>query len=410
MSVRLVKRLTGKGLDGDPVIRALAAASAGIGISLLSAGVLPESGDVEDFWALANVALRVILPIVSVVVAGWAVARAPQSVAVVGLAALLTALAARAVEPSLDSVRLALIVASIVAAGAGLLLLLPQNGRRLVVSLLILFHFCGIFCAILAAPPPGTAPPWLTTQIWTKLFRPYLQFAYLNNAYHFYSPEPGPATLLWFRIEAVDGTARWKKIPSRADAKDPLLVEYFRRLSLTENAAQLATIQNIPPDIARRRALASLNDVIPSVEEIAAEKPGIIQYRPLAPNSRNFLASFARHIALASVRNGEVEKIRNIKVYRVVHSVIHPGLLASGMSPVDHKLYAPFYEGMFNAEGTLLDPDDAYLYWLIPVLGPKPGVFASSRSGRENPSLSVSSTDRDFLTIHAGSSPWEEDQ
>ena len=23
---------------------------------------------------------------------------------------------------------------------------------------------------------------------------------YLNNAYHFYSPDPGPATYVWFRI------------------------------------------------------------------------------------------------------------------------------------------------------------------------------------------------------------------
>ena len=39
--------------------------------------------------------------------------------------------------------------------------------------------------------PPAT--PWLTTQTWVRLFRPHLEFCYVNNAYQFYSPQPGPA-------------------------------------------------------------------------------------------------------------------------------------------------------------------------------------------------------------------------
>jgi hypothetical protein len=410
MSSPFKKRLIGGESGARTSAIALTIAGTGIAISLLSTGLLPAPEATTGLQVPASVFLRGLLPLMSVVIAGWAVARVPQSVPVVGFAALLAALASRALDPALDTFRLALVVASLVAAGAALVLLLPRAWRQLTVSLLILFHFCGIFCAILAAPPPGAAPPWLTTQIWTRVFRPYLQFAYLNNAYHFYSPEPGPATLLWFRLEADDGTAHWVKIPSRADAMDPLLVEYFRRLSLTENASQLANIQSIPPDVAQRRALASLNDVIPSIEEIAAEKPGIIQYRPLAPNSRNFIASYARHLAQATASAGQVDKIRRIKVYRVVHSVIHPGLLASGMSPVDHTLYAPFYQGTFDAEGTLLDPDNAYLYWLIPVLGPRPGVSVGNHSGRDYSLPGAPTTDRDFFIIHAGSSPWEEDQ
>src|SRR5262249_51727018 len=45
-----------------------------------------------------------------------------------------------------------------------------------------------------AVSPPGhrrprdrpSPSPWLSTQIWTRIYRPYLEFLYLNNAYHFY--------------------------------------------------------------------------------------------------------------------------------------------------------------------------------------------------------------------------------
>ena len=32
------------------------------------------------------------------------------------------------------------------------------------------------------------------------MFRHYLLFTYMNNAYHFYSPDPGPPTLLYRRV------------------------------------------------------------------------------------------------------------------------------------------------------------------------------------------------------------------
>jgi hypothetical protein len=410
MFARAISSLWKRWQSTGTAFHALTIAGIGMAISLLTAQFLPASGGASGPGNLAAVVLQGFLPCLGVLLAGWAITRSPQSVAVIGSAAFLTALAARAVAPALDTIRLAFLVASVVAACAALILLLPASLRRLTVSLLILFHFCGIFCAVLAAPPPGTAPPWLTSQIWTRLFRPYLQFVYLNNAYHFYSPEPGPATLLWFRIEAVDGTARWKKIPSLADARDPLLIEYYRRLSLTENASQLATIQNVPPEIARRRAVASVVDAIPSAEEIAVEAPGIIQYRPLAPNSRRFIESYVRHVAHADAPGGRVENIKNIKVYRIVHSIIHPGLLATGKKPGDHTLYAPFYEGTFDADGKLVNLNDPYLDWLIPVFGPKANMPQPYQSGRDANAGSATKTDRDYFTIHAGSSPWEEDQ
>ncbi len=171
----------------------------------------------------------------------------------------------------------------------------------------------------------------------------------------------------------MDGTSRWEKIPNRREhARDPLLIEYYRRLSLTENAAQLVLVGTIPPEIAGKRAVASLMDTIPSPDEITREVPGVLQYRPLTTNGQRFIESYVHYVAHHYAPGGKVEQIKNVKVYRVVHTIVHPGLLATGTNPGKHSLYMPFFQGTFDADGKLLNPGDPYLYWFIPVLESKP--------------------------------------
>jgi hypothetical protein len=110
-----------------------------------------------------------------------------------------------------DSLRLLLSLAALVALAAAPLMVVPQTLRRAVISVLVLVHFGGITTAVMSAPPT----PWLIGQVWTYFYRPYLEFMYLNNAYHFYSPEPGPASYLWFRIESQQASA---PLPAAASA------------------------------------------------------------------------------------------------------------------------------------------------------------------------------------------------
>jgi hypothetical protein len=394
--------------------RALVAATACVGSALL----------VSYFWSLpdepssaqqaAFTILRVALPLIGALIAAGAVVWSPRSVFVLGAAALIAALASGALPVELDSIRLVLRVAASVAAVAAIVMLLPVFMRRLVVSLLILFHFCGILAAVTAVAPPGSSPPWLTIQLWTRYFRPYLQFVYLNNAYHFYSPEPGPATLLWFRIEAQDGSVRWEKVPSRSEhVKDPFLVEYHRRLSLCENVNQHTAPAVVPLEVGRRRALAGLEDGIPTPDEIALYLPNMSQYRPTVITAKRILESYVRFAARKYAPDGVADNVKSIKVYRLVHIIIHPGQLAQGKDPNDHALYMPYYQGEFDRTGKLLYPDDPYLYWLIPILGPETPAVAALRpmlpTGTRqhfDPQAPI----RDYLRVHAGSSPWEEDQ
>ncbi len=139
-----------------------------------------------------------------------------------------------------DSLRLFLAVLSMVALVAVPLVLVSQAVRRLVVSGLIVLHFGGICTAVVSAPPS----PWLVQQIWGRVYQPYLEFMYLNNAYHFYAPEPGPASYLWFRMFYEDADeklwAHWLKIPDideKGLAQEHSGARIPRMLAVTENVA-----------------------------------------------------------------------------------------------------------------------------------------------------------------------------
>src|SRR5262249_16204058 len=119
------------------------------------------------------------------------------------LAALVSFFCVRAlydpVDPLfMDTIRLFFALLSLAAIVASPLIIVPVNVRRGVVSFLILLHFGGLVVASLSVPPNI---PNLVTHLNKRIYRPYLETVYLTNAYHFYAPEPGPATYLWFRIK-----------------------------------------------------------------------------------------------------------------------------------------------------------------------------------------------------------------
>ena len=75
---------------------------------------------------------------------------------------------------------------------------------------------------------------------------------YLNNAYHFYAPEPGPASYLWFRMyyEDPEGKlwAHWSKIPDMNEEgwhNYTLALDYQRMLAVTENVTYPEPMPNM---------------------------------------------------------------------------------------------------------------------------------------------------------------------
>ena len=317
-----------------------------------------------------------------------------------------------------DTMRLFLRVLTVAALGGAALVLVSTRLRRLVISFLFVLHFAGISNACLAAPPA----PWLIQQSWMRIFRPYLEFMYLNNAYHFYAPEPGPASYFWFRLIYTDEQGNeqgwWYKVPEIDDKGRHLhavALEYQRHLAMTESVAPY----DAPPVWLQPNEFGDLA-VSPFYAVRLAHQPGqvvgikrtphpLIPLHPLVPQvqqviipnegSRRLLASYARFVArkFATLPDHENWTFKSVKVYRAIHSIPTVEWFVNRRSPTDPVLYRPFYMGNYDKDGEVLDAEwgpkrDPYLYWLLPIL----------RSNINDKDSEV----KDHCRQHAGDSKW----
>jgi hypothetical protein len=323
--------------------------------------------------------LRVLLVFAGVVATGAAIAIKPQPQIILGgaLAAFFGALALYTGEgraSQWDSVRLVLWVAAPVALLAAGIAALPRILRRVVVSLIIVVHFLGICTAVTAAPPA----PWLANVVWTYVYRPYLEFMYLNNAYHFYAPEPGPAYLLWFRIEYTKGDDRtywhWEKVPNLSDdgwPQYPLALQYQRRLALAEQASRTVQVdaRNMGEPVQKRVFANSAR--LEANQPVIPFNPGTPpdqQYQPPDLRSRRLVEAYVRHVAYCFQEQNPEVHITGIKLYRVVHVFQGAPQLELGIDPNDPTTYLFYYWGEYDTKGQLKKTDDPFLYWLMPVL------------------------------------------
>jgi hypothetical protein len=349
-----------------------------------------------------------VLTFVGLLAGAGAVWIRPRSAGVLGLAALAALLASFVADAGeWDSIAVLLRILAIFSGVSALAVLLPQGLRRVVVSLIILWHFGGILSATTNIAPG----PWWSAQIWTYVYRPYLQYMYMNNAYHYYSPNPGPASVLWFRIEyeptkevdkdGVERTfkhRRWVKIPEVDDdgvrvrpGRDHKrywpAVEYTRHLSIAESINQGTTG---PSELAQRLRNQHRSEIpfIPPRSEPQYHEPPTL--------AKHWLAGYVRHVAKYFPFEDRPElNVKGIKVYLVIHHILEPWEVAGGADPNDLSLYEPYYMGNYNPDGTLksaseggvtleVNPKlpheheplfgavrevdrDPFLYWYIPI-------------------------------------------
>jgi hypothetical protein len=321
------------------------------------------------------------------VLTGSAVAISPRSSIVTGLAALVFLIGSFGfVACQWDSAVILFRILAVLGAFAALVVQLPAVWRKVIASVLIIVHFLGIFTAVSTVPP---AAVWLCSFAWTYFYRPYLQFMYLNNAYHFYAPEPGPASLLWFFIEyepdAEGRHWRWVKVPELDHDGRPLRpdhtrlwpnVEYTRRLSLVEYAGQ-PNSDPIPDfqNLWLRRLRAGEFRGIPAVPNAIPQS----QYFRINQLSMLFLQDYVRHVAHTYHHEKKPElNVSSVKVYRTVHRLLMPPDMVRGTRPDDEGLFHPVYMGEYDRNGNVMryvDPDDPtsdapdpFLFWEIPIV------------------------------------------
>jgi hypothetical protein len=325
------------------------------------------------------------LGVLGMLVAGFGVTRRPKDGLTLLIASATALLASLATHPDWDSIRLMQWVMAGFAAVCAGLLQLPRTYQRIAVSLFVLYHFAGIVSAI-TSPPPS---PWMTSHLWARVFRPHLEFSYVNNAYQFYSPQPGPANILWFCLYREDGTCEWLKVPRRNERLDPLGTEYYRRLSLTERVNQNVPMPFGPPqDSDYRRKIVSQD------YPMHPEMPDNQQFRAPGEHSRQLLAGYARHVAF---QHGPIS---SIKIYLTQHRMLSQLEYAQRKDPYDRDTYLPFFVGEFDADGKLLVPLDPLLYWVVPI-------FRQPDGGVKNYVADHARTDHAGKS-YAGSDPFEQ--
>jgi hypothetical protein len=315
-----------------------------------------------------------------------------------------------------DSIRLVLWVAGTAAAVGGGLAYLPPRWRYSLLVPVVLFHFAGILTATTWPDTQGRTA-WLPNQVGSRVYLPYFKFMYLSNAYHFYSPDPGPASKFCVLIEyEIDDTqaaggkrtsAEWVELPKRrTNYRDPLGLTYYRRLSITELASYSQPGTMLPPSwekaaIMQRRTQNELDKSVKQTAIPGATSFGEVdmsQYRqPQTPTRRATYPSYARHIAdefsgMRRTADGRelMHTVTGMKMFRVEHRIIDapqflryedpaqarlhernpaapPPTTNPGLSPYHPAAYAPYYLGEYGPDGKLRNPNDPLLFWLTPV-------------------------------------------
>jgi hypothetical protein len=364
----------------------LVAVAAGLGL------VATAIGDSAP-WPIHTA--RLFLVLFGTVTVGAAISMRPDLWQVWAIGGATALLAIVGTPAHWDSFRLLFGAMAAVAIGWTLAQFAPPKYRLPALSALMLFHFTGIFLA--TTSPPTT--PWVTEQAFIRVFNPYLQFIYMRNAYHFYSPEPGPASLLVCLLKTETGTdpitgekqykTQWIAFPKRpSDIKDPLGLTYYRRLSLTEQVARAYPALETGADTFEKRELLTRrrNTVIPLHPQIAHTR----QYRLPQPEvARYVLPAYASHVILVYTPKEDWSRT-TVKVYRLEHSTLQVEQFVKKAEPWHPKTYLPFFLGEFDAHGNLVNPQEPLLYWLLPILErqPPPG----------DPSKKVYI---DYLSVHA---------
>ena len=302
-----------------------------------------------------------------------------ETAGVLALAAFAALLAFLGADASWDSMQMVLVVMIGVALVGVVLVLLPKPARMIVGGGLILFHFGGMVTAATDIAPAGAAAPWLPQELWLHIYRPYLQFLYLNNAYHFYSPEPGPPSVVWFHIRYQNGKVKWFKIPDRDN--DPVPLHHTRLLSVTENTAtlfqRLPWNANVVAAIRASREQAAKDYDFPLDESIM---PINSQYQEPELYSKKLIESYVRHVAATYPSLGDAANaVKSIKVYRFRQTIIDMKRMAEGDDPQDKNLLIGYYQGeydkdgnalhadVFDKDGNLLQRNDPFRYWYMPI-------------------------------------------
>src|SRR4051812_33477913 len=82
------------------------------------------------------------------------------------------------------------------------------------VNMLLALHLAALILMVAGGGSGVFSSPPLVMRA-ASVTAPYVRFTGMQNAYRFFAPDPGPATVLWSRLTYDDGTVRWIECPGR---------------------------------------------------------------------------------------------------------------------------------------------------------------------------------------------------
>jgi hypothetical protein len=325
------------------------------------------------------------------------------------LAAGASFVGALALEGPADSMSALLNLATLAAVFVAILTAVPRSYRLAGISLLIGWHFFAIYTATQIIPPPSGNPSWLFSQVWTRVTRPYLQIVHLNNAYHFYAPEPGPVSILWFRVRFADGTVVWERLPNHPKVSNH--VQRRRMAGIASTLAQSVPAQPTEEQIRLRDEAAERYDppLPPRPQGMALD----LQYRDPGPLGKMLIESLARYFARATPHpgGGNVPVIA-VKIYRGECSNPPVEHFQAGRDPLDPTLFRAWYLGEYDPQGKLVESSNRdMLYWMLPIIRVRDDVpLPETPAGKDRPQEPWEKGGKivNYLRIHAGDGNKEE--
>lgn len=388
-SVRLTG-LVGLGLLGT---------SAAVGLAALAMNEVPSA---------VNTA-RLLLVLVGTITVGAAISMRHDLWWVWAFGAVAALLAWGGLPAHWDSFRFLCWALFGVAAAGVACCVLPPDWRLGVASAITVFHFTGIFMAT-TAPSTGNLPaPWLTVQAFSRVYNPYLQFIYQRNAYHFYSPDPGPASILAFLLKTETGTdakgvkqykTEWVVVPKRPDdIRDPLGLTYYRRLSLTEQLARGTPGVLVADQFEKKEMMVRREAKRGAIPYHPFDALGM-QYKLPNPDVARFLIpSYASHVIMEREPTKELAAKTTVKVYRLEHQTMMIDRFETKMpdgqyqDPYHPSTYRPYFLGEYDARGELVNPQEELLYWMVPII-----PYIAAPNDQTNP---FKKNYIDYMSVHA---------
>jgi hypothetical protein len=146
-------------------------------------------------------------------------------------------------------------------------------------------------------------------------------------------------------------------------------MHYQRMLSVTEstNVASSHSPDNWEEKLQRRNLAGLANQ--PQITPLNRSMSQSYMFKEPADYSKRMLLSYALYLTkkFAHPTDKPSINIDNIKIYRVTHSIITPGDMSRGENALDPTLYYPYFMGSFDKNANLINPNDPFLYFLLPI-------------------------------------------